>query len=168
MYRILRKDVLNGLRKLSIRNAASGTIAYMCPYCYDIIYINGSYNLNFKFHRDNIYPKLTITYRCKVCNNIVEGIELDPNIAETISILNKKGYYTKYCCEGHYENKKPNSTPYIYFDRFSPNEDSLPNGWYIDKDFKNNHTIRAKLEKHSKKQILKDIYNWACNLPNRR
>ena len=26
---------------------------------------------------------------------------VDESIAETISMLNKKGYYTKYCCSGH-------------------------------------------------------------------
>lgn len=28
-------------------------------------------------------------------------IEVDDNIAETISVLNKKGYRTEYCCGGH-------------------------------------------------------------------
>ena len=33
---------------------------------------------------------------------IVDNIfEVDEDIAETISVLNKKGYYTKYCCSGH-------------------------------------------------------------------
>lgn len=30
-----------------------------------------------------------------------EIIEVDDNIAEAISLLNKKGYYTKACCGGH-------------------------------------------------------------------
>lgn len=34
----------------------------------------------------------------EICDNI---FEVDEDIAETISILNKKGYYTKYCCSGH-------------------------------------------------------------------
>ena len=33
---------------------------------------------------------------------IVDNVfEVDEGIAQTISILNKKGYYTKYCCSGH-------------------------------------------------------------------
>ena len=33
---------------------------------------------------------------------IVDNVfEVDEDIAQTISILNKKGYYTKYCCSGH-------------------------------------------------------------------
>lgn len=34
----------------------------------------------------------------EVIDNI---IEVDEDIAETISVLNKKGYYTKFCCSGH-------------------------------------------------------------------
>ena len=33
---------------------------------------------------------------------IVDNVfEVDEDISQTISILNKKGYYTKYCCSGH-------------------------------------------------------------------
>ncbi len=32
--------------------------------------------------------------------------EVDENIAETISILNKKGYHTKYCCSGHIKDPR--------------------------------------------------------------
>lgn len=34
----------------------------------------------------------------ELVNNI---FEVDEDIAQTVSILNKKGYYTKYCCSGH-------------------------------------------------------------------
>ena len=38
---------------------------------------------------------------------IVDNIfEVDEDIAETISILNKKGYYTKYCCSGHVKDPR--------------------------------------------------------------
>lgn len=33
-------------------------------------------------------------------------IEVDEDIAETISILNKKGYYTKFCCSGHVKDSR--------------------------------------------------------------
>lgn len=49
--------------------------------------------------------------------DVVDNIfEVDELLAETISMLNKKGYYTKYCCSGHvkdpriYELTKGNNT----------------------------------------------------------
>lgn len=34
--------------------------------------------------------------------DIIDNVfEVDEDIAEAISILNKKGYYTKFCCSGH-------------------------------------------------------------------
>ncbi len=32
-------------------------------------------------------------------------IKIEELIALTISLLNKKGYYTKYCCSGHYDKE---------------------------------------------------------------
>ena len=41
---------------------------------------------------------------------IIDNVfEVDEDIADTISILNKKGYYTKYCCSGHVKD------PNIYY-----------------------------------------------------
>lgn len=38
---------------------------------------------------------------------IVDNVfEVDEDIAQTISILNKKGYSTKYCCSGHAKNPR--------------------------------------------------------------
>lgn len=38
---------------------------------------------------------------------IVDNVfEVDEDIAQTISILNKKGYYTKYCCSGHAKDSR--------------------------------------------------------------
>ena len=38
---------------------------------------------------------------------IVDDVfEVDEDIAEAISILNKKGYHTKYCCSGHVKDPR--------------------------------------------------------------
>lgn len=39
----------------------------------------------------------------EIVNNI---FEVDEDIAKTISILNKKGYYTKFCCSGHIKDPR--------------------------------------------------------------
>ena len=92
-------------------------------------------------------------------------IILDGNIAKTISILNKKGYTTKFCCEGHKEY-----AGYIYFSNnvFPYIEKmNVPDSWYIDTKnlSKNKFVIRAKNNIGINKRI-NDIENWAENLPN--
>lgn len=38
---------------------------------------------------------------------IVDDVfEVDEDIAQTISVLNKKGYHTKYCCSGHVKDTR--------------------------------------------------------------
>ena len=69
--------------------------------------------------------------------------EIDENMCYIISILNKKGYKTQFCCEGHYEKNENNQSfsivlPYISFFEnehyFTP--DIIPDLWYIEIDDK--------------------------------
>ena len=85
---------------------------YLCSKCFDILYS--------KYHK------------CTKCdfNNYEEvNIEIDSKLAFQISILNKKGYTTKFCCSGHALDEWVSS--YIYFE---DKMDSCPEDWYIDDD----------------------------------
>ena len=85
---------------------------YLCSKCFDILYS--------KYHK------------CTKCdfNNYEEvNIEIDSKLAFQISILNKKGYTTKFCCSGHALDEWVSS--YIYFE---DKIDSCPEDWYIDDD----------------------------------
>ena len=57
---------------------------YLCSKCFDILYSK--------------YHKCT---KCDFNNYEEENIEIDSKLAFQISILNKKGYKTKFCCSGH-------------------------------------------------------------------
>lgn len=63
---------------------------------------------------------------------IVDNVfEVDEEIAETISILNKKGYYTEYCCGGHIKD------PRVYEMYKLDNEDEeIKFGYVVDKSDK--------------------------------
>lgn len=166
MYRINRTGGVTGRNKLRDNSKTSGTIALMCPSCYHVIYINGSYGINLNYGRDNIHANIAISYRCDWCfhPSMVTGIELDPNIAEAISQLNKKGYYTEWCCEGHtYDN----STPYIQFKNSLDESIKLPKTWKFDSD-SNRTIIRSNLNKYSKTKILEDLYEWVDNLEEKK
>ena len=85
---------------------------YLCSKCFDILYS--------KYHK------------CTKCdfNSYEEvNIEIDSKLAFQISILNKKGYTTKFCCSGHALDEWVSS--YIYFE---DKIDSCPEDWYIDDD----------------------------------
>ena len=82
---------------------------YLCSKCFDIVY--------FKCHK------------CTKCDHEEENIEIDSKLAFQISILNKKGYKTKFCCSGHALDEWVSS--YIYFE---DKIDSCPEDWYIDDD----------------------------------
>ena len=85
---------------------------YLCSKCFDILYS--------KYHK------------CTKCdfNSYEEvNIEIDSKLAFQISILNKKGYTTKFCCSGHALDEWVSS--YIYFE---DKMDSCPEDWHIDDD----------------------------------
>lgn len=155
-----------------IESNMNGTLALMCSNCYGLTYIDIEYNIKIKSklygHNVSISrdPKISIT--CKNCHWYGDAILLDPNIAETISILNKKGYKTKYCCEGHsgekyqYDGKDYYvDTGYIKFEKgICIDPDSLPESWYL---VLNDMIIKSKKD-HSI-TYLNDIYEWAKSLP---
>src|SRR5699024_5601752 len=101
-------------------------------------------------------------------------VELDELIAPTIILLNQKGYFTKYCCSGHwYENV---CSPYIYFESgFEPVcEPPKDFTWeFIERD-DGNTIIRAEYDGDKNDIIMKyhwvywvndNLYKWADNLP---
>lgn len=85
---------------------------YLCSKCFDILYSK--------------YHKCT---KCDFNNHEEVNIEIDSKLAFQISILNKKGYTTKFCCSGHALDEWVSS--YIYFE---DKIDSCPEDWYIDND----------------------------------
>ena len=87
---------------------------YLCSKCFDILYS--------KYHKCTKCDFKNIEYE-------EENIEIDSKLAFQISILNKKGYKTKFCCSGHALDEWVSS--YIYFE---DKIDSCPEDWYIDDD----------------------------------
>lgn len=171
MFKIQRYANCGGRKKQWLKRFASGTIAYMCPLCYKIVYINGKYdyNINTNIEEFNFYTEFI--YNCPCCDHTVKGIELDPNIAESISELNRKGYITEFCCEGHISKKNYQDPPYISFSTYYNSiKNLLPKSWYIDEDYNmaNMFVIRGDIKHYSKKQILKDLENMVNDLPIKR
>lgn len=106
-------------------------------------------------------------FYCKCCKTKL--IQIDPNIAEAIRILNKKGYKTSYCCESHTLFKKIDDA-YILFDNdvrwlSSLIRSDLPFGWYIDTGFLKRDRFAIRAEYNDSKDYLFDLLKWAESLP---
>lgn len=119
-----------------------GEIVLMCPHCLHMETI--SVTIDNKVGRHNIndfYTETKYHGDCPNCKEFTEFECMDVNIAETIKILNSKGYYTAFSCEGHIEEDVITcldtfSDPYIYFyfwkDSEILKEHPLPETWKLD------------------------------------
>lgn len=150
-----------------------GDIMLMCPHCYALHKMNIRAKVQLEatiIEGDcgylNIYDDYKISFTCSKCENYNNGIVLDPNIAPAISIFNKKGYKTAFCCEGH-----GNKIPYVYFNYstsiFSVLQ-TLPITWYLDISYGidniGNVIIRSFIPDW--KEAVYDLILWADSLPN--
>lgn len=90
--------------------------------------------------------------------------EIDELLIPSILELNKKGYYTKYCCSGHFWSSVKEC--YIMFDK-DVELDIVPNGYKIEKNGNGEVIIRKCFNENIFEQMLEnavDLYKWAKNL----
>jgi len=131
---------------------------YLCLECFEI-YSDEIADLTIHDIRVRNCPK----YDCEG-----DVVEIDELLIDTIIELNKKGYYTKYCCSGHQYQSCPNC--YIYFEVLP---DILPKGYTLDKPTEYSKTIIRRYFDGSNTKIFNDILKnakelrrWAKNLPD--
>ena len=72
MFKIQRFADCGGIKKQWLHRSASGTIAYMCPKCYNILYANGKYDFNIKTNID-FYVDMVFGYNCPNCEIVKIG-----------------------------------------------------------------------------------------------
>lgn len=165
--------------KYMYRNEQLGYIGLMCPYCFYSVKVRVSNRLESIIKHDAegddapvVDVFIPVSYRvfeCPSCKReYVHMIDIDVNIVDIISILNKKGYRTKYCCEGHGIDDKP----YIYFtsNAILKHLDTLPLSWFHDRkeinkgDFINKSVI-IRSEYYKSGEHLFELKEWAESLP---
>ena len=134
---------------------------YMCLDCYEI------------YDRDSIKIDEFADYKfCPKSNCLGKIVDVDELLIPTIKILNQKGYYTRFCCSGHYYEQHPNG--YISFEE-DIDIPYLPKG-FTKEVYNDCVTIRSTI-KHNigKKPNIKDfkkicdnakiLVDWAISLP---
>lgn len=109
-------------------------MAYMCMNCFET-YVFSDLNTKDKYGMYSVA-------RCPKTNCFGDIIEIDELMLLPITILNKKGYMTEFCCAGHYYDNIVNT--YI---KFSDNYKfpHLPKGFKLESESYNN-TIRKKYD----------------------
>jgi hypothetical protein len=144
-------------RKVEIGNhykyvSQDGYVYLMCPECGHMTkcIISSSTIIDSKssISKQDMLIDTTFSGECKKCSAYVTFDEIDANIAKTIKILNRKGYRTEYCCEGHiesdaYDGRVGFAPPYIFFSHYEYTKVlklyPLPETWVLciteDKEF---------------------------------
>lgn len=156
----------------------NGKIGLMCPHCYNYFtrYVHCFQSLMIENEEPTrsdcpeLWVGSNIHYsvpKCKFCGREeVDLIQIDVNIVESISKLNKKGFKTKFCCEGHADEA---TNGYILFEDTSIMEylNTLPLTWYFDIDAAKNfgHTcIRSEAIDYI--EGIMDLKEWVESLPD--
>lgn len=127
-------------------------MAKICMECFEI------YRGNFILYngRYNFCPKID-------CHG--EVVEVDELILPTIIELNKKKYFTEFCCSGHFYDR--DSSTYIKF-RKGIKLPIIPKGFIVESNLDNEGiTIRKRCKTNNFKKLCKtsiDLLNWTKDL----
>lgn len=163
---------------LSTDLTEAGDVYLMCPECYSIYRATIShiskFNIVTKDKRllaeGSQVKERFILIDCLNCHSLnLNAIELDVHIAECISLLNKKGYITKYCCEGE------ETSAYVVMYGIYPEIRELTNHsiyWELDTDYTKDTTIRCSkmIEDRSiyhKMLHIAELYDLVQKLPDK-
>lgn len=167
--RLRSKEVANKAMHCSYHKKMKGDICYLCPICFDRIDTTIECEMKSALTLQDPDTHCFVTHRvhrkCWSCRNEVDFIELDPNIGKVVQMLNKKGYYTKFCCEGHGKYN-----PYISFDQVDilDHVNTLPLEWELDeRDYYSygGIVLRAVAPKWEWRQAIYVLQQWANSLP---
>lgn len=135
-------------------------VALMCPKCFNLIHCNQKVYLHaeVKGIEDDVDLLSRTVYRidCPICKVRADQIELDVGIAEQVSHLNKKGYKTNYCCEGH-----GSGNTYISFETYKPT--NVPEGWIV-REYAPNVLERKTIGNEGKIEEIERLSDWVSNL----
>lgn len=157
-----------------------GTLAFICPHCGDITFVEHIYNKHSYKDSNNGCIRTQYAVTCGLCGKeFTTYDEYDPNIVNVIAELNHKGYTTEYCCEGHVYSGSQYQAPYIMFEYGSDIEKDYPDppeGWYYDGKFSIIYNIPQecvdkindwKYDESWKADAMESLSKWVSNIkPN--
>lgn len=163
---------------------------YMCPICFNYVKKPCAEHLTSVDEED--IAERGKPNKCPKCGH-EKMFVIDARICDAVQDLNRKGYFTRFCCEGHVYKEDSESIPYISFESKiwkSPNDLHLPSSWYAEKkrEYKSNGkaTLKTAISIYAKEPLainddgyyekfasfkekaLKDIKSWAKSIPKKQ
>ena len=174
MYKSEERQFTYGENEDGYIDKYDGYGGFICKKC-GYITIRKIY-YEYKSDNDIFAENILVSVKCDKCGHEdmyeITNDMIDPNMCYAIYHLNRKGYPTKYCCEGHPYGQ------YIQFSYYQQNEIvkyyPLPYPWYVDTsiyspdDFTfKKFIIRCSMYNDSiSKQTIIDVLNeWVDKLP---
>ena len=179
------KEVLDNRNKINRYSIEQdGYFAIICPKCFKVYTLKMKSSIDLEFSsskRNNLlyyYPEIIL--QCDCGHEIHTKNIFDPNIAPIIAILNSKGYYTTFSCEGHslllrQISKKPREAycqAYVSFlypiDEEILKQFPIPAPWFVDAKDYPQFVIRCKESYHRHHDIkdkMRPLRKWAKSLP---
>jgi len=104
------------------------------------------------------------TYKIEMTSS-GNSFEVDDLIAPAISILNKKGYRTAFCCSGHVDCFPNPQLAYIAFEFGCITPEHLPAGWYWESDGQMEYEY-DNATKDMISEVMAELVVWAESLPD--
>jgi len=142
-------------------------MVYICLDCYEV------FDEEIMKNAKKTHYECSDVVNCPKTKCLGSVVEIDELMFPIIKILNKKGYYTRYCCSGHIYHIS--TTTYIKFQE-GVKLPNLPNDFKADKDnFRDGLTIRKDYIQYQEdevklyEEILKSslvLMAWANKLPS--
>lgn len=118
---------------MSLNQSTISFLDFMCRHCFHVESIRIK-DTSYDFGPTKKLERLTDVYKpnvCPCCGMHKSMVYVDHRISPMIQSLNKKGYLTAFCCEGHVHNGKI-SKMYITFSKYTKSLRTLPGNWYAE------------------------------------
>lgn len=175
--------------RIHVDDVSGDYIAFICPDCFNTMVFKANITIRLQnvdkeaFSYVYAEPKYTIQCtKCSAINTYAREEYIDPNIAPIIAELNRKGFVTKFSCEGHEESTPDleiydkfyldKCLPYIWFkyaeQRHVLQDYPLVKPWYVDEDDGDVFCIRVNKEDYANYSLedrLITLKQWVDNLP---
>lgn len=149
------------LRDFHMYDIQYGERYFMCPNCFHMhkVHVNINYSISIQAENKDKIEAMGVScfqdpimyLKCSVCGSEVKANMIDARLAKIISIFNRIGIKTEYCCDGHDDregyilfNKNSYGELKYLFDKTLFTDKDIKKYWHMEKnDYSDSMVIRV-------------------------